>query len=56
MNTILVWYLVAVGNNRSVTYSPPLPTVEECLRLQQIKPMAWVQDTQCVQLKVVVLK
>ena len=56
MNTILVWYLITVGSNRAVIYSPPLPTVEECQRLQRTKPVSWVQESQCVQLKVVVLK
>lgn len=57
MNIILAWYLVTAGSNRSVSYSPPMPTVEECIRLQRTKTISdWAQTSQCVQLQVVVLK
>jgi hypothetical protein len=39
MNTILVWLLVTVSdgayNRGTVTYSPPLATVEDCQRIQK---------------------
>lgn len=55
MTTILVWYLVTVGNTRDVTYSPPLATLEECVRLQEARPAWYAISRQCVQVKVVKL-
>jgi hypothetical protein len=39
MKTILVWLLVSVSdgayNRGTVTYSPPLATLEDCVRIQK---------------------
>ena len=53
MTTILVWYLVTISNTRSVIYSPPLATLEDCQRLLSTQPMGWVNSKQCVQLRIV---
>ena len=53
--TVLVWYLVTIGNNRELVYSPPLVSVTECQRLQKIRPAEYSVSTQCVQLQVVKL-
>lgn len=53
MTTILVWFLVTVGNHRTVHYSPPMATLEECLRLQNSKPVNWANSSQCVQLRII---
>jgi hypothetical protein len=55
MTTILVWFLVTTGSTRTIVYSPPMPTLEECQRLMATQPMGWAQSKQCVQLKVVKL-
>ena len=53
MTTILVWYLITVGNTRDIIYSPPLATLEECQRLMSTNPMGWPSSKQCVQLRIV---
>lgn len=55
MTTILVWYLVTVGGHRHITYSPPMPTLEQCQHLLNTKPMGWPISAQCVQVQVVKL-
>ena len=37
MKTIQVWYLVTVSNG-NVVYSPPMPTLEECEKLEKVIP------------------
>lgn len=53
MTTVLVWFLVTVSNQRTVTYSPPLATLEDCQRLQNAQPLFWANSKQCVQLRIV---
>lgn len=38
MQTILVWVLVSVGGQFSgmMNYSPPMPTLQECERIQKV--------------------
>lgn len=53
MTTILVWFLVTTNSNRSVIYSPPLATLEDCQRLISSQPMGWIGSKQCVQVRMV---
>lgn len=38
MLTMLVWYLVSISGTNSITYSPPISTLPECLHLQTSLP------------------
>ena len=51
--TLLVWYLITIGNTRDIIYSPPLPTLEDCQRLMNSQPASWVNSKQCVQVRIV---
>jgi hypothetical protein len=46
----LVWFLITVSAHGSITYSPPMKTIEECQRLQKIIPQ---QGSRCVELRVI---
>ena len=53
MITILVWILVTTSNHRTVTYSPPLATLEDCQRIQESRPVFWAGSSKCVQVRIV---
>jgi hypothetical protein len=54
MTSILVWYLVSISvgsyNRGNVQYSPPLTTLEDCVRLKKFVDDKAV-DSQCIQVK-----
>ena len=60
MTTILVWVLVSYSwsDTRVVTYSPPMATVAECVRMQKtVQSLAGpAVKTQCIQINQVVVK
>lgn len=52
-NFVLVWVLVVTGGARPAVFSPPVEDLASCQRLQRaIK----YQDTQCVQIRILVNK
>ena len=61
MNFIFVWLLVTVSdgsNNRgTVTYSPPLATIEDCQKIKnQVESNNLTARTYCVQVRKVIEK
>ena len=50
---VLVWVLIATGGARPAVFSPPVEDLASCQRMQQaIK----YQETQCVQIRILVNK
>jgi len=57
MLTMLVWYLVSISGTNSITYSPPISTLPECLHLQTSLPSsAGPLVTRCIQVSIVITK
>ncbi len=59
MSTVLVWLLVTVSdgayNRGTVSYSPPLATLEDCVRIQK-NVQSSVVYTHCIQVNMKVEK
>ena len=54
MNTALVWVLVTFVNGYSISYSPPVSTLQECQAIAQaIKEQRQYADKTCVKIKMV---
>ena len=53
MKTILVWYLVSLSSHGTLTYSPPMSTMEECERVKKVVPTVG-HALRCVQINEVV--
>jgi hypothetical protein len=52
MNTVLVWYLVTVYYG--IHYSPPMPTLDECLRVKHVLQETYGGNyARCVQINAV---
>ncbi len=50
---VLAWVLVAFDSyNAGIQYSPPLHTLEDCKRLQEVRKQLKMGRDQCVQLNV----
>lgn len=56
MKTILVWYLVSFGTNSALHWSPPLPSLQECQRIQAvyIQQRKYSSGRVCIQINEVV--
>lgn len=51
MKTILVWYLITVGYNSAIHWSPAMATLEECQRVQKVYAEATDgKRAKCIQL------
>ena len=52
--TMLVWFLVTSGYNGPQMWSPPMPTLQECERVQQVLARGTLAQGRCVQMTTVV--
>jgi hypothetical protein len=58
MNTVLAWVIISIGGNYSgmLTYSPPMPSLQECERVLNLvakHDINYKFSSQCVQMTIV---